>query len=332
MNKKKRVFLIYSLAAFFVFAISLGVLAGCKRSSTIVQPTQMNATQTAEKRISEYSNPNAVITVNELNNILNDPNLVILDARANNSKDFRTNYQDGHIPGAIVYMRSQYTDSARGNRVASPNVVQMYFSTLGIDKYSRIVIYGNDNGLQGRVYWMLKMYGCDNQVQILDGGIEGWKEAGYQLSNQRTKRNESKFAFNPVKTDPSFTTNMNEIGQILSSNNPGNIIVDARSNNEYVSSHIPSSVNVSVTDVLNADKTFKPVHELTSILTAKGITPDKKVFVYSYTGSRSSLIWYVLHELMGYTNVINYDSGFKEWISRARPIEKGAPKPVNPAQ
>ncbi len=60
----------------------------------------------------------------------------------------------------------------------------------------------------------------------------------------------------------------------------------------------------------------------------KGVTPDKKVLVYSNTGVSSSLVWYVLHELMGYGNVKNYDGGFAEWMERELALEYGEQKPV----
>jgi len=321
MNKKRRYSLFFLLAAFLVFSITAGILTGCKRSSTIVQ-SDYYKNLTAEEKISQYSNPEAVITAAELNSILNDPNLIILDARAANNKDYRQNCQGGNIPGANVFLRSHYTDPARWYRVAPAKYMQKYLSDLGIDNYSRIVIYGNESALQGRVYWMLKMHGCDNQIQILDGGIDKWKQEGYQLSSERIKLRPSKFAFNPAKSDPSFTTDQKEMGEISSGNRPDSIIVDVRTGNEYASGHIPSSINVSVSEMLNSDKTFKTVDELTSLLSARGITPDKNIYVYSNTGARSSLAWFILHELLGYPSVKNYDGGLKEWTFRERPVEK----------
>ncbi|OPX84730.1 MAG: putative thiosulfate sulfurtransferase [Pelotomaculum sp. PtaB.Bin104] len=327
MNKKNKVFILYCLVILLVIAVTMSILAGCRKSSSSLQEDPASL---AEKKITQYSNPEAVISVSELNNTLNDSNLVILDARYANARAIRES-NDGQIPGAISILRSHYQDPARWNSVAPPNYIQRYFREIGIDNYSKIVIYGNDNGLQGRLYWMLKMYGIDNEIKILDGGFEKWKEADYQSASPKTKRSPSSFEFNTIKADENMKTNLKDIGEILASNNPNNIIVDARNNNEFSSGHIPSSVNISVDDILNEDKTFKTAKELDAIFTQKGVTPDKNVFVYCHDGSRSSLTWYVLHELMGYPNVKNYDGGFKEWKYRERPIEKGAPNTVTPA-
>ena len=326
MQLKRRGLLIYFSAGIIVLAISLGILAGCKRSSITIPTTPYTAASTPEDKISAYENPAAVITVEELNRIQDASNLVILDARAANGKDYRINFKGGHIPGASGFMRSQYTDSARWNRVARATQVQRYFREMGIDNYSRIVLYDNGNGRAGRVYWMLLMHGCENQVQILDGGIDKWKEAGYQLSNERTNRGSAKFSFNKAKADPGLTTEFKEIGEASSTpDDPGKIVVDARSADEYTKGHIANSVNVGVDEILNPDKTFKPLHELNSIFAAKGVTPDKNVYVYSNYGGRSSLVWFVLHELMGYSTVKNFDAGLKEWGYREKPLVKGTP-------
>ncbi len=324
MNRKNKL-IIYCLVTFFVFAGALSILAGCKRSSVVVQPTQEDPAQLAAEKPANYSNPNALISVSELNNILNDPNLTIIDARSANAKAYREFYEAGHIPGALALLRTHYQDPARWYSIAPPKHIQRYLRELGIDNHCKIVIYGNDNGLQGRIYWMFKMYGCDNEIQILDGGFEKWLESGYQTTTERTKRKlpPSKFEFNAAKADESYTTNLKELGNILLGNDPNAIIVDARTSDEFSSGHIPSSVNISINDILNNDETFKPLQELTAIFTGKEVTSDKNVFVYSDTGSQSSLVWFVLHELMGYPNVKNYDGGFKEWRYRERPIEKG---------
>ncbi len=328
MNKKKKV-LIFSLVI-FVMAGFLCMLAGCKRSSTSTKIVQLSPAEYAAQKISGYSNPDAVISVYELNDMLNDPNLVILDARGGTSRTLKAALAEGYLPGAIQIIASHYQDPARWNSVAPAKYIERYLRELGLDNYSKIVIYGNDNCLQGRVYWMLKMYGCDNEVKILDGGFEKWKETDLQENIEKlTRLPRGNFGFNPVKEDLSFKTDLKEMGAVSSSNDPNNIIIDARLNNDYVSGHIPSSVNVSINDILNDDKTFKTAQELADIFTSRGVTQDKNVYVYSTDGSESCLVWYVLHELMGYPSVKNYYGGFKEWKYRERPFEKGDRSALN---
>ena len=56
---------------------------------------------------------------------------------------------------------------------------------------------------------------------------------------------------------------------------------------------------------------------------SKGITGDKEVIAYCRIGERSSHTWYVLHYLLGYPKVRNYDGSWTEWGSLIGvPIEK----------
>ena len=82
MNKKRQVFIIYCLIAIFVLLGVIGIMAGYKRSEKAsFQPRQKSPAEQAEEKISEYSNPQAVISIHEIKNILGDPNVVILDTR-----------------------------------------------------------------------------------------------------------------------------------------------------------------------------------------------------------------------------------------------------------
>lgn len=336
MNKKREL-LICCLAVIFILTAVFGILTGYNRlhrasKTNTVQLKQKGPAELAAEKISEYSNPEAVISVYELNNILNDPNLVILDTRGRSFQVFAASYPAGHIPGAIPILHSEYTHPAFHERIATPVLVQKAMSDKGINSQKRIVLYGND-GLQARVYWMLKMYGCENKIQILDGGVEKWKAAGYQTTGAVPGITPSQFTFNPTIGDPNIYTNLEEIVDSILNYTPNTIIVDARTSNEYISGHIPCSVNISPNDILNEDSTFKPAQEIASVLVRKGVTPDKKVLVYAYDGVLSSLLWYVLHELMAYPTVKNYDGGFFEWIERELVIEYGEQQlVVKPAQ
>ena len=77
--------------------------------------------------------------------------------------------------------------------------------------------------------------------------------------------------------------------------------------------HIPGAANIPWAQAVAEDGTFKPASELKALYEGKGITADKDVVVYCRIGERSSHTWFVLHELLGYPNVRNYDGSWTEW-------------------
>ena len=90
--------------------------------------------------------------------------------------------------------------------------------------------------------------------------------------------------------------------------------------------HIPGAASIPWAQTVREDGTFKSHDELADLYEAKGVTPDKDVIAYCRIGERSSHSWFVLHELLGYQRVRNYDGSWTEWGSMVGvPIEKPAP-------
>ena len=87
--------------------------------------------------------------------------------------------------------------------------------------------------------------------------------------------------------------------------------------------HIPGAQSIPWATAVNDDGTFKNAGDLVGIYGGKGVTPDKEVIAYCRIGERSAHTWFVLHELLGYGNVKNYDGSWTEWGNLVEvPIEK----------
>jgi len=86
---------------------------------------------------------------------------------------------------------------------------------------------------------------------------------------------------------------------------------------------IPGAASIPWAQTVKEDGTFKDADELRVLYESKGVTPDKDVIAYCRIGERSSHSWFVLHELLGYERVRNYDGSWTEYGSLIGvPIEK----------
>jgi thiosulfate/3-mercaptopyruvate sulfurtransferase len=88
--------------------------------------------------------------------------------------------------------------------------------------------------------------------------------------------------------------------------------------------HIPGAVNIPWSKAVDPDTgAFLPTEQLRSLYEGQGLTPDLEVVAYCRIGERSAHTWFVLHELLGYPNVRNYDGSWTEWGSLVGvPIER----------
>jgi thiosulfate/3-mercaptopyruvate sulfurtransferase len=121
---------------------------------------------------------------------------------------------------------------------------------------------------------------------------------------------------------------------------PGFGLVDVRSPEEYRGEllapphlpqeqaqrpgHIPGARNIPWARAVNPETgAFLPKDQLRSLYEGQGLTPDQEVVAYCRIGERSAHSWFVLHELLGYPRVRNYDGSWTEWGSLVgAPIER----------
>lgn len=320
---RRRYFTVGLFIPLLIITVAIVLLSGCNRKQTINTPTvkqetkvDPNANLTSIK-ISSYARPQALMSVYELNEKILDPGILVIDARGRTNRIFLKTYPSGHILGAIPILYSSYYNQTYPGRIATPPAVQDILGKSGAGNTTSIVLYGGD-GLEARLYWVIKMYGYDN-VKILDGGLDNWRASGYDISTTNSKRSPELFEFDLTNSKAELMlATLKEVEEAVGNNHY--VIVDARTEAEFAKGHIPGSVNVPYEQLLNKDLTFKTSLELKVLYDGKKITQDKKVLVYSNAGVRSSLIWFALSELLGYPNVKNYDGSLNEWVKYGHPV------------
>ena len=82
-----------------------------------------------------------------------------------------------------------------------------------------------------------------------------------------------------------------------------------------VGGHVPTAVNVPWSKTAAEDGTFRSEDELRALYKDTGLDDTKDIVVYCRIGERSAHSWFVLHELLGYPLVHNYDGSWVEYGS-----------------
>ncbi len=91
--------------------------------------------------------------------------------------------------------------------------------------------------------------------------------------------------------------------------------------------HIPTARSIPWSKAANDDGTFKSDDELRQIYADAGVDLNKATVAYCRIGERSSHTWFALRELLGLSDVKNYDGSWTEYGSLVGvPIELGEAK------
>ena len=87
--------------------------------------------------------------------------------------------------------------------------------------------------------------------------------------------------------------------------------------------HVPTAINIPWSKAANEDGTFKSDEDLAKLYGDEGLDGSRPTIAYCRIGERSSHTWFVLRELLGKSDVKNYDGSLVEYGSLVGvPIEK----------
>jgi thiosulfate/3-mercaptopyruvate sulfurtransferase len=329
MNNRQLLLLTYLLTAAMIVAALTAAIVSCARSrqaATVLRQAKDNPVVQAAAKISRYQNPGSLISIYELKELAGDPNVVLINTLGGSYEVYAATYLVGHIPGAAYILNCEYDYPDYYGRIGTPAVIKEVLQRKGVDNQKRIIIYGNEGA--GRFYWMMKMYGSTNQIQVLDGDIETWRDAGFPVDAVTPPSQPTEFTFDQGRANMEYLAGLDHVIDAVVNYTPAIVILDIRPPEYYLAAHIPQSINIALEEVFNKDQTFKSAGELQAIFTARGVTADKTIYVYGQEGFRSPLIWFVLHELLGYPNVKLYDGGINEWREHPLNIECGEQKQI----
>ncbi|MEO6501913.1 MAG: sulfurtransferase [Jatrophihabitantaceae bacterium] len=261
---------------------------------------------------------------------LNTPGVVIVEVDEDTAA-----YDTGHITGAVkLDWKTELQDHVVRDAVSKQDFEKL-LSAKGISNDDTVVLYGgNNNWFAAYAYWYFKLYGHD-AVKLLDGGRKKWELEGRELSKDEVSRPATEYR--AQDQDLSIRAFRDETIAAIGAKN----LVDVRSPDEFSGKllapahlpqeqsqrggHIPTALNVPWSKAANEDGTFKSDDELAKLYEEAGLDTGKDTIAYCRIGERSSHTWFVLHELLGHSNVKNYDGSWTEYGSLVGvPIEKGA--------
>jgi thiosulfate/3-mercaptopyruvate sulfurtransferase len=278
-----------------------------------------------------YTNPEVLVSTAWVAEHATDPGMRVVECDEDGSL-----YEGGHIAGAVkVDWRADLNNPRVRDFVGPPGFVKL-MARLGIANGTTVVFYGDkSNWWACLAYWVFRLFGHE-KLRIMNGGRKKWLAEGRPLVREVPRYAPTSYVVIGIHQE--IRASRAEVLAHIGNPDPrqfvvrlpaGHAIVDVRSPAEYSGEllnmaeypqeaalrggHIPGAANIPWSEMVTDDGTFQPAGEIRQLYEGEGITPDKDVIVYCRIGERSALSWFVLHELMGYRRVRNYDGSWTEW-------------------
>jgi thiosulfate/3-mercaptopyruvate sulfurtransferase len=271
-----------------------------------------------------------LVTTDWAESNLDAPNTVFVEVDEDTSA-----YEGGHIAGAVrLDWKTELQDQVKRDFVDAQQFSKL-LSDKGIGNDDTVILYGgNNNWFAAYAYWYFKLYGHQH-VKLLDGGRKKWELDGRPLVKDVPDR--ASTSYTAQAPDNDIRAFRDEVIAAIGDKN----LVDVRSPDEFSgkilapahlpqeqsqrAGHIPTAINVPWSKAANEDGTFKSDDALAALYAEAGLDGSKETIAYCRIGERSSHTWFVLRELLGHTNVKNYDGSWTEYGSLVGvPIELGS--------
>jgi thiosulfate/3-mercaptopyruvate sulfurtransferase len=262
------------------------------------------------------------IDANWLASRLDDPNIVIIDAREIMA------YRSRHIKNARrLGIESVISVADNGaNLVIDAPTAEKVFSSVGIDDSKKVVVYGESTDPSAaRIVWTLMYHGHLN-VELLDIGFSQWQQRGYPVTREAQQQKGKESDASEGSKSPYFKSKINpiiraEADYIKTKQNDSSVlIIDARTPQEHFQARIPGSILNSWEEGIGSNGAMiRSKAELQKDFGEQGISKDKEIICYCHSGARASHK-YLQFRQAGYDRVRLYDGSIIDWAQRRNPI------------
>ncbi len=266
-----------------------------------------------------------IVSTDWLQTQLPSGELVIIDIR------WAEEYAAGHIPGAIsvpfaiVSPWSDCTDDLLLELPAEAELLKL-LGDCGLTGKSKVVIVGRVEEPPAPPYPLADavrvaatlIYAGVEDVAVLAGGHAKWVAEGRETTTEVPE-------ITPLAYTGAVNRDMFVSTEYVKDHIGKAVLVDSRDPDQYFGAsidpfadmrgHIPTARSLPLVWVWEADGTYRPKELIEGMATGViGANRDQEIITYCGVGGYASTWWFLLTQMLGYTNVKIYDGSMEAWV------------------
>ncbi|MFW2341219.1 3-mercaptopyruvate sulfurtransferase [Brevundimonas sp.] len=244
--------------------------------------------------------------------------------------DTRAQFREAHIPGAVFFDLEAVSDPAAALPHTLPDTdhFAQAMGTLGLSDSDRIVVYEAGPMFSApRAWWMLKTFGAAH-VQVLNGGLGAWKQAGGEVESGDTDPLPARF---DARLDRNAAVDMEAVRRALADGTSS--VLDARGAARFRGDsaeprpgvrpgHMPGARNLPYSALVDDAGRLRDAGELRTAFEATGLDDTAVPITTCGSGVTAAILVLALTVLGRQAQL--YDGSWAEWGSRTdTPIRTG---------
>ena len=261
---------------------------------------------------------------------LGDPAVVVVEAVDGPGSPGRAG-----LPGSV---RLSPADLRHPLRRALPTAGALadLMDSRGVATGSHVVVVGATSAARAAAaLWTLAVCG-HRRTSLLDGDVRDWAAAGRPLAPPADRAPTTGYVPGPRRADLLLTRDQLLAGFVGAPS--GTALLDCRSPSEFAGEpvgdpgpagrargHVPGAVGLPVEDLLEpGTQRLLQAPALEDAVRRCGVERADHVVVYCGENDRSPLVWFALHELLGWPDVRCYPGAWAEYGGLTDvPVERG---------
>ena len=230
----------------------------------------------------------------------------------------------GHVPGAVnVPFDSFRSDEGEVGKLPPRERWESLLSGAGVGVDDHLVAYDDTHGVfAARFLVTALLLGHDpERLHLLDGDFSAWRRE-HPTDDEPPEVTEAAYESSEPEETP--LVSYDDLLDALDDVESGDVVlVDTREDWEFEEGHVPGAIRLDWRELVDDEsRGLRGEEELRTVLSDRGVVPEKRVILYCNTARRISHTYLVLRHL-GYDDVGFYEGSLTEWVEKDGPVEAG---------